>query len=61
MIVIKKDQTVFHVTMNMESALANQTFMDTDVINVLRVFMDFQIVKVGLFFNISERNYLILP
>ena len=52
---------VLHVTMNMESALANQTFMDTDVKNVSRVFMDFQIVKVGLFFNISERNYLILP
>ena len=61
MIVIKKDQIVFHVTIIMESALANQTFMDTDVKNVSRVFMDFQIVKVGLFFNISERNYLILP
>ena len=42
------------------NVLANQMLLETIAINVLMDSMDFQIVKVGLFFNISERNYLIL-
>ena len=48
-----------HVT-NMESAPANQTFLDTNVKNVLRDLLDFQTAKVGLFCNVFERNSLIL-
>ena len=47
MVVIKKDQTVFHVTVNLENVTVNQTFQAKSVTNVLMVSMDFQAVKVG--------------
>ena len=61
MIAINKVQTVLHAIIDMEIAPANQTFLETNVKNVLRDLLDFQTVKVGLFFNISVIYHLILP
>ena len=47
MIVIKKVQTVLHVTINMENVTVIQTFQAKSVTNVLMVSMDSQTVKVG--------------
>ena len=47
MIVIKKVQTVLHVTINMENVTVIQTFQAKNVTNVLMVSMNSQIVKVG--------------
>ncbi len=47
MSVIKKDQTVIHVTMDLKSVPASQTFLATGVTNVLVDSMDFQTVEVG--------------
>ena len=46
-IVIKKVQTVLHVTINMENVTVIQTFQAKNVTNVLMVSMNSQIVKVG--------------
>ena len=58
--VINKVQKVLHVT-KMECAPASQTFLETNVKNVLRDLFDFQTAKVGLFCIIFQRNSLILP
>ena len=47
MIVIKKVQTVLHVTINMENVTVIQTFQAKSVTNVLMVSMNSQTVKVG--------------
>ena len=46
-IVIKKVQTVLHVTINMENVTVIQTFQAKSVTNVLMVSMNSQTVKVG--------------